>query len=134
MAFAGINYIAVLAAAAAGFVFGAIYYTTLGKQWMAAARLNPDDINRSDPVPYIVAAVAQLVLAYMLAGMVGHLGDASLKGALITAFFLWLGFIATTMAVNHRFQGANASLTVIDCGHWLGVMMVMAVVLSTIGV
>ncbi len=134
MAFAGINYIAVLAAAAAGFVFGAIYYTTLGKQWMAAARLNPDDINRSNPVPYIVAAVAQLVLAYMLAGMIGHLGDASLKGAAITAFFIWIGFIVTTMAVNHRFQGARPSLTVIDCGHWLGVVMIMAVVLSTIGV
>lgn len=134
MAFAGISYMAVLAAAAAGFLFGAAYYTALGKQWMAAARLNPGDINRSNPVPYIVAAVAQLVLAYMLAGMLGHLDSVTLKGALITAFFLWIGFIVTTMAVNHRFQGANVSLTVIDCGHWLGVMLVMAVVLSSIGI
>lgn len=134
MAFAGISYLAVLAAAAAGFIFGAVYYTVLGTPWMAAARLNPDDIDRKNPVPYIVAAIAQLLLAYFLAGILGHLGDITLRGALITAFFIWLGFILTTMAVNHRFQGAKPMLTVIDSGHWLGVLLVMGVVLSVIGV
>ncbi len=134
MAFAGINYLAVLAAGAAGFVFGAIYYTTLGKPWMAAANINPDTMDRKNPVPFIVAAVAQLVMAYFLAGMLGHLGDVTIRGALITAFFIWLGFVVTTMSVNHRFQGAKPMLTVIDCGHWLGVLLVMGVVLSLIGV
>ena len=134
MAFAGISYLAVLAAAAAGFVFGAVYYTVLGAPWMAAARLNPDDIDRKNPVPYIAAAIAQLLLAYFLAGILGHLGDITLRGALITAVFVWLGFILTTMAVNHRFQGARPMLTVIDSGHWLGVLIVMGVVLSVIGV
>ena len=134
MAFAGISYIAVLAAGFAGFVFGAIYYTALGTHWMAAARLNPDDISRTNPVPFIVAAVAQLLIAYMFAGILGHLGDVTFSGALITAFFIWLGFIVTTMAVNHRFQGANHMLTVIDSGHWLGVLLVMGVVISLIGV
>lgn len=133
MAFAGINYIAVLAAAVAGFVFGAAYYTALGKQWMAAAGLKADDVDRKNPVPFIVAAIAQLVLAYMLAGLLGHLGDVTLQSALITAAFVWVGFIVTTMAVNHRFQSAPVALTVIDCGHWLGVLLVMAVVLSVIG-
>ena len=133
MAFAGINYVAVLAAAVAGFVFGAVYYTALGKQWMAAAGLKAKDIDRKNPVPFIVAGVAQLVLAYMLAGLLGHIGDVTMRGALISAVFIWVGFIVTTMAVNHRFQGAPVSLTVIDCGHWLGVLLVMAVVLSIIG-
>jgi len=133
MEFTGINYIAVVAAAAAGFVFGAIYYTTLGKPWMAAAKLNPDDINRANPVPYIVAAIAQLIIAYMLAGMLGHLGTMTLKGALITSVFIWFGFIVTTMAVNHRFQSAAPMLTVIDSAHWLGVLLVMGVVIALIG-
>lgn len=134
MAFAGINYIAVLAAGVAGFIFGAIYYTTLGKPWMAAANIDEASIDRKNPVPYIVAIIAQLVMAYMLAGVLGHLGDVTMRGALIAAFFIWLGFIVTTMSVNHRFQGAKPMLTVIDCGHWLGVLVVMGVVLSLIGV
>lgn len=134
MAFAGISYLAVLAAAVAGFAFGAVYYTTLGRQWMAAADIDPETMNRSDPVPFIVAAIAQLIMAYLFAGTLGHLGNHSLSGALITAVFLWLGFIVTTMAVNHRFQGAKPMLTIIDAGHWLGVLLVMGVVLSLIGV
>ena len=73
MEFAGLNYIAVLAAAAAGFVFGAIYYTVMGEHWRTAANLSHDDIDRSKPTPYVVAAVAQLVMAYLLAGLIGHL-------------------------------------------------------------
>lgn len=133
MAFSGISYLAVLVAAIAGFVFGAAYYAVLGKQWMAAANLTADQVNRSNPVPYITAAVAHLVLAYMFAGLLGHLGSITLRGSLISAGFVWIGFIVTTMAVNHRFQGARPMLTVIDCGHWLGVLLVMAIVISSFG-
>jgi len=36
MAFAGINYLAVLIATVAGFAFGAAYYMTLSRPWLAA--------------------------------------------------------------------------------------------------
>ena len=36
MDFAGINYIAILIAAVVSFIFGAVWYGTLGKPWMAA--------------------------------------------------------------------------------------------------
>ena len=39
MAFAGINYLAVFLAAVASFVFGAIWYMALSRQWQKAAGL-----------------------------------------------------------------------------------------------
>ena len=36
MAFAGMNYLAILVAAVAAFAWGAAYYMTLSKQWLAA--------------------------------------------------------------------------------------------------
>ena len=36
MTFAGINYLAILIAAVAGWLAGAVYYMALGKQWVAA--------------------------------------------------------------------------------------------------
>ena len=39
MAFSGVNYIAVLVAAAAGFAFGAVWYSALARRWMAAAKV-----------------------------------------------------------------------------------------------
>ena len=136
MDFGGMNYLAVLAAAVAGFVFAAIYYTVLAKPWMAALGKTEAEIKANmSPVPYVIAAVAQLVLAFMLAGVIGHLGTdmTTVRNGLITAFFIWLGFVVTTMAVNHAFQGAKRSLTLIDGAHWLGVLLVQGLVLGLFG-
>ena len=131
MQFAGLDYIAVLAAAAAAFVFGAIWYTLLAKPWMAAVGFSEQP--KQAPMPYIVAIISHLVMAYFLAGVIGHLGEITpMKGA-ITAFFIWLGFVATSMCVNHRFQSQTWSLSLIDGGHWLGVLLIQGVVIGLFG-
>ncbi len=131
MAFEGISYLAVLIAAVAGFGFGAIWYSALSKQWMAAIGFN--DPPKPRPAPFIAAFLCQLFMAWMLAGLIGHLGEVTLPRSLISAGFLWAGFVLTTMVVNHRFQSLPWSLTVIDGLHWLGVLLVMGLVVGLIG-
>lgn len=136
MHFAGINYIAVVFAAAASFGFGFAYYMLLGKPWMEALGKTKAEIeSRKSPLPLIVAAVAELVLAYMLAGVMGHLGrDAmTVPTGLITGLFMWIGFVITTMAVNHAFQGVRPMLTLIDGGHWLGVLLLQGLIVGWVG-
>ena len=132
MEFSGLNYVAVLVAAAAGFGTGAIWYGVLGKHWMAAAGLTKED-TKPKPGPFIIAIVANLVMAYLLAGTIAHLGEVTIRAGLITSVFLWLGFVITTMAVNHAFQGARCMLTLIDGGHWLAVLVVMGAVIGAFG-
>ena len=137
MTFAGINYLAVLVAAIGSFVFGAVWYSTLSKPWMAAARVTKEDISTegfAGKVPFIVAGVSQLLIAFFLAGVMGHLARVDITGGLTTAFFLWLGFVVTTMAVNHRFQNFGWNLTVIDGGHWLGGMLIQGLIIGAFGV
>ncbi len=131
MTFAGISYLAVLIAAVAGFAFGALWYNLLGKSWMAAVGMS--DHPRPTPALFLIAFAAQLIMAWALAGLIGHLGDITVARSLISGFFVWLGFIATTMTVNHRFQGSRWSLTLIDGGHWLGVVLIMSLVIGFIG-
>lgn len=131
MAFSGINYLAVLVAAVAGFAFGAVWYGLLGKQWMAA--INMTTHPKPQPTIYVIAFICQLVMAWMLAGVIGHLGDVEVMRSLIAAAFVWFGFVLTTMTVNHRFQSATWSLTVIDGLHWLGVLLVMGLVIGLFG-
>jgi len=137
MAFTGMNYLAVVVAALAGFGVGAVWYMVLGKAWLGALGKTEDDIKGSgvaQAMPFLIALVANLVMAIMLAGLMGHLGNISIRGGLISGLFVWVGFVITTMGVNHAFSGAPPKLTAIDGGHWLAVLLVMGAIIGGFGV
>jgi len=92
------------------------------------------DQGAAKALPFIIALVAQFVMALMLAGLMGHLSDVTIKGGMISGFFVWVGFVITTMGVNHAFGGAKPMLTLIDGGHWLAVLLVMGAVIGAFGV
>ncbi len=138
MSFAGMSYLAVLAAAIAGWLFGAAWYMVLAKPWMAAhgwgsqaEMLGPG--GKASPLPFVISFIAELVMAYFLAGLIAHLGEVNVWRSLVTAFFVWLGFVATTLTVNYRFGRNTWTLTMIDGAHWLGVLLVMGLVIGLIG-
>src|SRR6516164_2375130 len=106
MAFAGINYLAIVSAAVAGFLFGWAWYAALGKAWFAALGKAPDIKATAMPVgPMIVIFIALLVMAWVLAGVMAHLGSITVRTGMISGAFCWLGFVITTLASNYAFQG-----------------------------
>lgn len=135
----GASLITILAATVAGWVFGAIWYMSLSNPWMSAAGLTEEDIKpggKQDPSPFIISIICEFVIAYMLAVMLLHTssdGSFSLGTALFSAFLIWLGFILTTQIVNHRYHMKPWSLTIIDGGHWLGVLLIQAIVMALMG-
>lgn len=133
MVYAGTNYLAILVAAVAGFAAGGAWYSLLGKYWMAALGRTAADMKPA-PGPFIIAGIANIVMAWVLAGVIGHLGQVSLANGIISGALVWLGFVATTLAVNHAFQGAPRRLTLIDGGHWLLVLLIMGGVIGAFGV
>ena len=81
--------------------------------------------------------LGELVMAWMFAGVLLHLSHAgvriTLRQGVMSAVFLWLGFILMPMIVNHLYQGAKRMLTVIDGAHWLGVMILQGAILGALG-
>ena len=137
MQFAGVNYLAVVAAAAGGFFFGFVYYMSLGRYWMAATGKSEESLKEGGMArPMIITAIAQLVMAFMLGGLLGHLGaeQMNVTGGLITGALVWIGFAVTATAVNYAWQRAKPMLTIIDGGHWLGVLLIEGAILGAIGV
>ncbi len=137
MAFAGMNYWAIIAAAVAGFLFGGVYYGLLSRQWLAAIGKTMEEVQETGmAVPMAISALCLLVMAWVLAGVIGHLGpgQVTMRNGLISGAFCWLGFVVTTVATNHAYGGARRSLTLIDSGHWLGVMLIQGAVIGLIGV
>ena len=130
MTFGQIDWVAVAAAAVASFAFGAAYYMSLAKPWMAAVGKSEAEIKANQSaVPFIVSGVAELVMACVLS-LAG--AGAGIVEGLTVGFLAWLGFVLTTLTVNHRYQGQRLALTVIDGGHWLGVLLIQGLVIGAI--
>ncbi len=139
MNFAGMNILAIGLAAVAGFAFGSVYYMALSARWLEAVEKTREQLmpsGKPKPGPFIVSAVALVVMAWVLAGTLGHLGagQVTLKNGVISALLLWAGFVATTLAVNNGYAGRRISLTVIDALHWLGVLVIQGAILGAMGV
>lgn len=132
MMFDGINLVAVLVAAVASFAVGALWYGVLGKAWMRAARLGAEDV-RPNPLLFAGAFACQIVMAFVFAGIIYHAGPVTLGNGILSAVLVWVGLLATSLIVNHRFQGQSWALTVIDGGHWLAVLIVQGCVIGLFG-
>jgi len=141
MTFAGISYLAVVIAAVAAWLASAAWYMSLGRIYMAALGKTPEqvELDRKKPgafLPFIYALVANLVIAWMMAGVLGHLGvgQVTLRNGVISGAFLWFGFILTTIGVNYSFAGRDKRLLLIDAGNWLIDLIVIGAVVGAIGV
>ena len=138
MTFAGVNYLAIIAAAVASWLVGAAWYMAFAKPWMAARGwASKEEMvaqqGKPSPVPFVISFVAELVMAWTLAGVIGHAGPVTVVNGLISGSLVWLGFVATTMVVNHGFGGQKPALTVIDGGHWLAVLLVQGAIIGWMG-
>jgi hypothetical protein len=137
MILGSVNWLAIIVATIAAMALGFVWYMALGKQWMAALGKSREEImaaTGSQATPYIVAALMELVMAYFLALLTPKvLGATTLGNGLAMGFWLWLGFVVTAMIINHRYQGSRWSLTLIDGGYLLGVLLVEGAVIGLFG-
>ncbi len=135
-----VNYLAIVIATAAAWLFGAAYYGLLGKVWFAALGTAGEALTQAaakgrivQAGPLILSFVAEFVMAYVLYGLMLHLAAWSVRAGAISGALCWAGFVLTTVMVNNAFPGRKPMLTVIDAGHWLGVLVIMGAILGWIG-
>lgn len=136
-----VNFLAIVLAAVAAWIFGAAYYGALGKAWVAALGTSMETMKAQNAgkstaakaSPFIISFVAELIMAFVLYGIVFHVGIWSIRAGIISGVVCWLGFVVTTIATNNAYPGRKGMLTVIDSGHWLGVLVIMGAMLGWIG-
>ena len=141
MTFAGVNYLAIVIAAIVAWVAGAVWYMRLGKIWTAAQGLSPEKLHeqKAKPgayLPFIYCFLAELVMAWVLAGLVAHLGTGQVTAlnGIVSGAFCWLGFVFTTLLVGTTFAMRDIRLLWIDGGHWLIVLVLMGAIIGLMGV
>jgi len=127
-----VNYLAVAAATVASYILGAVWYGVIFKN--AWIRLTGISDMKPKPFNLILVLVSMFVMAYVLNHSI-IFGDAYLKtggiqGALMGAFFLWLGFVATTTLIIKLYENKPWGLWLMDNAFWYISISVMAVILS----
>jgi hypothetical protein len=109
--------VSVLVAAAGAYAFGAIWYMLLSRQWMAAAGVACDDagkpLNKS-AMPFVLSAIAMIVVAGMMRHMFGMAGIDTISEGLVAGFGLGAFIAFPWVATNYAYAGRPPALTLID--------------------
>jgi hypothetical protein len=112
------EFLSVIVAGAAAWVFGAVWYMALSKPWMAANGLTEDRIKASaSPLPYVVSLAMSILVAGMTRHILASAGITTLGGGLMVGAGLGL-FVALPWMVNNvLFSFRDKSLIWIDGGY-----------------
>ena len=141
MAFVTVNWLSILIAAVAAWLFGGVYYSALGKTWMAAQgktmeQCQAEMASKSGAQkagPFILVFVGEIIIAWALYGILVHMNAFTLRGGVIAAALIWFGFVVPTVASNYAFHGRQTMLIVIDCAAWLGAFLIIGAIVGWMG-
>ncbi|HVA56075.1 MAG TPA: DUF1761 domain-containing protein [Gammaproteobacteria bacterium] len=129
-----INYLAVVVAGVGGFIVGAVWYLpfTFGPLWLKAnPHLLQDMESGGRWQRYLVALVCSILQALVLALCLLYAGrDAGLGTALVAGGLLWLGFTAAPSLVDTLIARRKVAGWLVDTGHRLLAILVMAFLLT----
>lgn len=135
-----VNVLAVVLAALSTMVVGSIWYTpkVFGKSWIKLAKLDEKKMQQAGPYPIIVTLLVSLVSAFVLAHFAymsnNIFQNSFLQDSLMTAFWVWLGFVASRFITHDAFEIRRKKLTVINISHELVTFMVMGLIIGLMGV
>jgi len=130
-----LNYLAILMSAIAAMALGAMWYGPLfGKMWIALSGMSQKDLEEAKKngmgKSYAINFIGQLVFAGVTALMIWGVGTETLSGSLWLAFWLWLGYIATTMLNSVLWEKKSWKLYFLNTGYQLVALLLVTSILT----
>ena len=129
------EFLIVIGAGLASYVFGAVWYMTLADKWMEAAGIEANDSGRppnAGPMPYIVALFCAIIVAGMMRHIFSLSGIETVGSGLIAGLGIGLFLVAPWLATNYVFADRDRRLILIDGGFATGGCTIIGVVLTAI--
>ena len=131
-----INLWAVLVAAVSMMALGALWYSPVlfGNQWknmvMTWTKMKDKDFKEGAGVAYLGSALAYLVMAYVLAYLMGLLEATSWQEGVTVAAWIALGFMVTRSLTFGLFHNVRKKLWAINTGYDVVGLIVMGAILG----
>lgn len=131
-AFGELNWLAVVVAALAYFVLGAIWYSNalMGKQYRAAIGQDSEGPAKMEPAALFTNAVGWFIAAVALGLISKSIGADSFGDGLTLGLVVWAGFIATNRIVAAAYEGPNRALMMVNGPYNLLGFLTMGVILA----
>lgn len=127
--------LAIVVAAIVSFAVGALWYgPVFGRYWMGLMGFTPESMRAMKMTParaMTLGFISQLVFAYVLAQFVGFVG-VDVWGAATLAFWIWLGFYATTTLGGYLWEGKSFKLVAFNTAYQFVGLLVTAAVLGAL--
>jgi Protein of unknown function (DUF1761) len=131
---ASANLLAILVAAACGFLVGGIWYGPLfGKTWQREIGLSDDEIKNSNMLKvYGTTFLFSVLSAVFLGHLLAHF-DNGFRGTMMISVGIAIGFIAPAIGTNYLFGRKSGTLYFIDAGYWIAFYAAMGLVFALMG-
>lgn len=120
-----VNWLAVVLAAACGFIVGGIWYgPVMGKKWMGAVGLTEEQIKEGNMGAiyggaFAFSLLASWILAHTFETYAGFGADLSVAVKIVTAWGVAAGFIVPALGTAYLFSQKSKTLFFIDAGYWM---------------
>jgi hypothetical protein len=128
-----LNWVAILVAAIASFLFEALWFsifmnqwlTGIGrtKEWLLGTGLNP-------AIQYGVAILCSIVAATVLSICIQASGEQTARRGILCAVVIWFGFIATSWAKAYIFEVRTLQIYAINTGYDLIELMLIGAIVG----
>ena len=128
-----IHHLAVLVSGIAIFMLGGLWYSPVlfAKPWVRLMGKTDEELRAKagGAGSYVLVFLCGLVTALVMAMVLTHLAIVTISGAIIVAFFCWLGFAAATSYGSGLFSGQPFALWMINSGYNLVAFVIAAIIL-----
>jgi hypothetical protein len=117
-----LNWVAILVAAIASFLFEALWYSVFMNEWLSGIGRTREWLMSSGMSPalqYAVAILCAVIMATVLSICVQGSGEHSARRGILVGALVWLGFVATTWATEYIFEVRTLQIYAVNAGFWL---------------
>mgnify|MGYP001578371086 CR=1 FL=1 len=128
-----LNYLAILVAAAANMVVGALWYSPFlfGSIWRKATHHHEEHIKGGKmALLYFAAFLMTLLTNFVLANYIEYLGAETASEGAESAFWPWLGFFVPVLAGGVLWERKSFKVFVINALHYLVALLTSGIILA----
>ncbi len=130
-----VNWLAILVAAIVAFALGALWYSRplFGRQWMAAHGYTPEQLaamQSSMGKTYAFSFVTYVIMAMVIALLMGLTGGTTAVQGIVLAVLAWLGFGFTIGLNSNLYSNKRPAAFMIDAGYQLVHVIIMGAIIG----